>query len=208
MEKWFLKKKLAFKLPKKNNEEQPFSLIKFIPKKKYNFVLDFYKEYEKYLNKINIMALFAKKDTGKSWIGYLMIKAVIEQKLGNVIYGRLQELEKKNAKVELFKVFEMLGMNPYFDKSYGKDYICFPNTSFTVRLVNISSYQSIRGAIGEDVALIWFDEINAYNFPANFDGSFINILRPIGSHTVTISATLNIPSRSFSFLVNYYRTTV
>ncbi|MBR6517689.1 MAG: hypothetical protein IKT40_12735 [Bacilli bacterium] len=83
-----------------------------------------------------------------------MIKAVIENKLGNVIYGRLQELEKKNSKAELFKVFEMLGMNPYFDKSYGKDYICFPNTEFTVRLVNISSYQSIRGAIGEDVALI------------------------------------------------------
>lgn len=180
MEKWFLKKKLNFKLPIKDNEEQAFNLIKFIPKKKYDFVLDFYKEYEKYLNKINIIALFAKKDTGKSWIGYLMIKAVIENKLGNVIYGRLQELEKKNAKTELFKVFEMLGMNPYFDKSYGKDYICFPNTEFTVRLVNISSYQSIRGAIGEDVALIWFDEINAYNFPANFDGSFINILSTLG----------------------------
>ena len=180
MEKWYLKKKINFKLPKKENEEYNFNLLKAIPKKKYNYVFDFYKEYEKLLNKFNIIALFAKKDTGKSWIGYLLIKYIIQNKLGNIIYGRLQELEKKNAKIELFKVFEMLGLNPYFDKSYGKDYICFPDTEFTVRLVNISSYQSIRGAIGEDIAFIWFDEINAYNFPANFDGSFINILSTLG----------------------------
>ena len=180
MEKWFLKKKINFKLPKKENEEYNFNLLKAVPKKKYAYVFDFYKEYEKLLNKFNIIALFAKKDTGKSWIGYLLIKYIIQNKLGNVIYGRLQELEKKNAKIELFKVFEMLELNPYFDKSYGKDYICFPDTEFTVRLVNISSYQSIRGAIGEDIAFIWFDEINAYNFPANFDGSFINILSTLG----------------------------
>lgn len=180
MKKWYEKTKIDFSPPSKNNPEQGFKLNKFLPKKKYEFVYDFYKDYEKLFNGINVIALFAKKDTGKSWIGYLMMKAVIEKKLGNIIYGRLQELEKKNAKTELFKVFEMLGLNPYFDKKYGKDYICFPNSEFTVRLVNISSYQSIRGAIGEDVALIWFDEINAYNFPANFDGSFINILSTLG----------------------------
>ena len=177
---WYLKKHLKFTLPKDSGTTKPYDLIKFIPTKKYNYVMDFWKEYEKLLNQFSIVALYAKKDTGKSWIGYLMIKAVIEKKLGNVIYGRIQELEKKNAKAELFKVFEMLQMKPYYNKAYGKDYICFENSPYTVRLVNISSYQSLRGAIGENIALIWFDEINAYNFPVSFEGNFINIISTLG----------------------------
>ena len=178
--KWYEKAKINFEVPKKDNKEATFELTKITPKKKYDYVYNFWKDYEKILNKFNNIAMFSKKDTGKSWIGYLMIKSVIEKKLGNVIYGRLQELEKKNAKIELFKIFEDLGMNPYFDKNYGKDYICFANSPYTVRLVNISSYQSIRGASGEDVSLIWFDEINSYKFPPNFDGIFINILSTLG----------------------------
>ena len=177
---WYLKKKIKFSLPKDSGDTKPYELIKFIPNPKYDYVLDFWKDYESLLNKFSIVALYAKKDTGKSWIGYLMIKAVIEKKLGNVIYGRIQELEKKNAKTELFKVFEMLEMKPYYNKSYGKDYICFENSLYTVRLVNISSYQSLRGAIGENIALIWFDEINAYNFPTSFAGNFINIISTLG----------------------------
>lgn len=178
--KWYTKKHLTFKLPKETKDDKPFELNKYIPQKKYNFVLDWWKDYEKILNNFSIIAMYAKKDTGKSWVGYLMLKACIEAKKGNIIYGRLQELEKKNAKVELFKVLELLGMNPYYNKEYGKDYICFPDTPYTIRLVNISSYQSIRGAIGEDVSLIWFDEINAYNFPPNFEGNFINIISTLG----------------------------
>lgn len=177
---WYLSKHIKFSLPKDNGETKAYELIKFIPKPKYDYVLDFWKEYEKVLNNFSIIALYAKKDTGKSWVGYLMIKAVIEKQLGNVIYGRIQELEKKNAKTELFKVFEMLEMKPYYDKNYGKDYICFENSPYTVRLVNISSYQSLRGAIGENIALIWFDEINAYNFPPAFEGNFINIISTLG----------------------------
>ena len=40
MEKWYLKKKINFKLPKKENEEYNFNLLKAIPKKKYNYVFD------------------------------------------------------------------------------------------------------------------------------------------------------------------------
>ena len=178
--KWYLKKEIKFSLPKRSGSSRPFELLKFIPAKKYDYVLNFWKDYEKMLKDFNVVALYAKKDTGKSWIGYLMIKSVIQQNKGNVIYGRIQELEKKNAKSELFKVFEDLEMKPYYNKAYGKDYICFENCDYTVRLVNISSYQSLRGAIGEDIALIWFDEINAYSFKSNFDGNFINIISTLG----------------------------
>ena len=44
MEKWYLKKKINFKLPKKENEEYNFNLLKAIPKKKYNYVFDFCKK--------------------------------------------------------------------------------------------------------------------------------------------------------------------
>ena len=178
--KWFLKAKVKFNKPKRVGNSKSFELIKFIPKNRYDYVYDFWKDYEKILQDFNVIALYAKKDTGKSWIGYLMIKAVIMGNKGNVIYGRIQELEKKNAKSELFKVFEMLEMKPYYNKAYGKDYICFEGCDYTVRLVNISSYQSLRGAIGEDISLIWFDEINAYNFKSNFDGNFINIISTLG----------------------------
>ena len=178
--KWFLKAKVNFKTPKNETGDKPFELIKQLPKKPYKYVYNFWHDYEKFLNGFQIIAMYAKKDTGKSWIGYLMIKSVIEQKKGNIIYGRLQLQEKKEAISEVFKVLDEMGLQPYFDKKLGKSYICFPNTSFTVRFVNISSYQSIRGAIGNDIALIWFDEINAVKFPTGFDGSFINILDTLG----------------------------
>ena len=71
-------------------------------------------------------------------------------------------------------------MHPFFDKRLGKDYINFEGCEYTCRLVNISSYQSLRGAIGDKVGFMWFDEINAYNFPANFEDDFINIISTLG----------------------------
>ena len=41
VKEWYDKATLSFKLPKVTNATEPFSLTKFIPKKKYNYVLDF-----------------------------------------------------------------------------------------------------------------------------------------------------------------------
>lgn len=143
-------------------------------------MLDFFKDYEELINKFNVVILFSKKDMGKSFIGYLWAKEFFKHGLGNMIYGRLQELEKKNARNELFRVFEQMQMHPFFDRKLGKDYINFEGTNYTCRLVNLSSYQSLRGAIGDNVGFMWFDEINAYNFPANFEADFINIISTLG----------------------------
>ena len=177
---WYDKAVLPFKLPEITNDTQAFNLTKFIPKKKYNYVYDFFKENIKIINQFNVVILFSKKDMGKSFIGYLWARDFFRQNLGNMIYGRLQELEKKNAKNELFRVYELLNMAPYFDRRLGKDYICFEGCDYTCRLVNLSSYQSLRGAIGDHVGFMWFDEINAYNFPQNFESDFINIISTLG----------------------------
>ena len=73
--KWFLKAKVNFKTPKNETGDKPFELIKQLPKKPYNYVYNFWHDYEKFLNGFQIIAMYAKKDTGKSWIGYLMIKS-------------------------------------------------------------------------------------------------------------------------------------
>ena len=177
---WIVDNKLAFKLPTITCDTQPFKLTKFIPDKKYEYVSDFFKEYLSLINQFNVVILFSKKDMGKSSIGYLWAKDFFKQNIGNMIYGRLQELEKKNARNELFRVYEQMQMHPFFDKRLGKDYICFEGCDFTCRLVNLSSYQSLRGAIGDHVGFMWFDEINAYNFPPNFEADFINIISTLG----------------------------
>ena len=177
---WYDTATLQFKLPEVTDCTEPFSLTKFIPKKKYDYVLDFFHDYEDLINSNNVVILFSKKDMGKSFIGYLWAREFFKQNIGNMIYGRLQELEKKNAKNELFRVFTLLNMTPFFDRKLGKDYINFENSDYTCRLVNLSSYQSLRGAIGDHVGFMWFDEINAYNFPPNFEADFINIISTLG----------------------------
>ena len=62
----------------------------------------------------------------------------------------------------------------------GTDYIFVNGSQNFLRLVNISSYQSLRGAIGDNINFIWFDEINAYSFPQNFEDDFINIISTLG----------------------------
>lgn len=180
LKEWYDDAKLDFKLPEVTNDSEPFSLTKFIPKKKYDYVLDFFHDYEELINKFNVVILFSKKDMGKSFVGYLWARDFFVKNIGNMIYGRLQELEKKNAKNELFRVFTLLNMAPFFDRKLGKDYINFEGSDFTCRLVNLSSYQSLRGAIGDHVGFMWFDEINAYNFPPNFEADFINIISTLG----------------------------
>lgn len=180
LKEWYDDAQLDFKLPAVTNDTEPFSLTKFIPKKKYDYVLDFFHDYEDLINKFNVVILFSKKDMGKSFVGYLWARDFFRQNLGNMIYGRLQELEKKNAKNELFRVFTLLNMAPFFDRKLGKDYINFERSDYTCRLVNLSSYQSLRGAIGDHVGFMWFDEINAYNFPPNFEADFINIISTLG----------------------------
>ena len=180
IKEWYDTAHLNFKLPAVTNDTEPFSLTKFIPKHKYNYVLDFFHDYEALINKFNVVILFSKKDMGKSFVGYLWARDFFKQNLGNMIYGRLQELEKKNAKNELFRVFTLLNMAPFFDRKLGKDYINFEASDYTCRLVNLSSYQSLRGAIGDHVGFMWFDEINAYNFPPNFEADFINIISTLG----------------------------
>ena len=177
---WYDTATLSFKLPEVTDCTEPFSLTKFIPKKKYDYVLDFFHDYEDLINSYNVVILFSKKDMGKSFVGYLWAREFFKLNLGNMIYGRLQELEKKNAKNELFRVFTLLNMAPFFDRKLGKDYINFENSDYTCRLVNLSSYQSLRGAIGDHVGFMWFDEINAYNFPPNFEADFINIISTLG----------------------------
>ena len=177
---WYDTATLQFKLPEVTDWTEPFSLTKFIPKKKYDYVLDFFHDYEDLINSYNVVILFSKKDMGKSFIGYLWAREFFKLNIGNMIYGRLQELEKKNAKNELFRVFTLLNMTPFFDRKLGKDYINFENSDYTCRLVNLSSYQSLRGAIGDHVGFMWFDEINAYNFPPYFEADFINIISTLG----------------------------
>lgn len=177
---WIVDNHLAFKLPTITDCTQEFHLTKFIPDKKYEYVSDFFKEYLTLINQFNVVILFSKKDMGKSSIGYLWAKDFFKQNVGNMIYGRLQELEKKNARNELFRVYEQMQMHPFFDRRLGKDYICFEGCDYTCRLVNLSSYQSLRGAIGDHVGFMWFDEINAYNFPPNFEADFINIISTLG----------------------------
>lgn len=180
VKEWYDTATLPFKLPEVTDCTEPFSLTKFIPKKKYDYVLDFFHDYEDLINSYNVVILFSKKDMGKSFIGYLWAREFFKLNIGNMIYGRLQELEKKNAKNELFRVFTLLNMAPFFDRKLGKDYINFENSDYTCRLVNLSSYQSLRGAIGDHVGFMWFDEINAYNFPPNFEADFINIISTLG----------------------------
>ena len=55
--KWYTKKHLTFKLPKETKDDKPFELNKYIPQKKYNFVLDWWKDYEKILNNFSIIAM-------------------------------------------------------------------------------------------------------------------------------------------------------
>lgn len=180
VKQWYDDKKLPFILPKITENDEPFELQKFIPKKKYNYVSDFINEYINIINQYQVVLIYSKKDMGKSFIGYLWMKDFFRQNLGNAIYGRLQDKEKQSAKVELFRVFEDLKMKPYYNKNYGKDYILFDQNDYNLRLVNISSYQSLRGAIGDNNKFIWFDELNAYNFPVNFEANFINILSTLG----------------------------
>lgn len=177
---WYNKTKLNFELPKITTQDEPFNLQKFIPKKKYDYVLDFFKEYIDLINQYQVVLLYSKKDMGKSFIGYLWTKDYFSKNLGNMVYGRLQDKEKQGAKVELFKMFESLEMLPFYNKNYGKDYICFQNSNYSLRLINISSYQALRGAIGDDNNFIWFDELNAFSFPTEFEAKFINILSTIG----------------------------
>lgn len=177
---WYDKEKLKFALPEITHNDEPFHLTKYIPKKKYNFVLEFFKEHIDLINKFQIVLLYSKKDMGKSFIGYLWAKDYFKKNLGNMVYGRLQDKEKQGAKVELFTIFEKMDMYPYHNKDYGKDYICFQNSIYNLRLINVSSYQALRGAIGDDNNFIWFDELNAFNFPPEFESKFINILSTIG----------------------------
>ena len=171
---------LVFKQPKKTNLNKPFELIKYYPAKPYQYVSDFFKDNLNLINDFNIVILFSKKNMGKSTVGYWWMKDYFKKKLGNMVYGRLQELEKKNAKSQMFMECEKLGLKPHFKKGMGSDYIFFDDTDYSLRLVNLSSYQGLRGAIGDDTNFIWFDEINAYNFPPHFEDTFINIISTLG----------------------------
>ena len=180
MKEWYTEESLFFNLATDTKEDKPFELIKFVPKKKYNYVLDFFKEYINLINEFQVVALYSKKDMGKSFVGYLWAKDYFKQNIGNMLYGRIQDKEKQNARSELFSIFEKMNLAPYYEKKYSRDYIFFANSDYNCRLVNISSYQSLRGAIGDNNNFIWFDEINAHNFSENFGADFINILSTLG----------------------------
>lgn len=171
---------LAFQLPKKTCLNKPFELLKYYPTKPYEYVSDFFKDNLKLINQFNVVILFSKKNMGKSTVGYMWMYDYFKKDLGNMVYGRLQELEKKTARAQMFYECEKLELKPYFKKGMGTDYIFFEDKPYSLRLVNISSYQSLRGAIGDDTNFIWFDEINAYNFPPHFEDSFVNIISTLG----------------------------
>ena len=173
-------KNLKFAQPKKTSLTKPFELVKYYPDKPYCYVSDFFKENLKLINSFNVVILFSKKNMGKSTVGYLWMEDYFKKKMGNMIYGRLQEIEKKTARSQMFYECDKLGLNPYFKKGMGTDYIFFQDNPYSLRLVNLSSYQGLRGAIGDDTNFIWFDEINAYNFPQHFEDSFINIISTLG----------------------------
>lgn len=147
--------------------------IKF-PKKVYQYASDFFTEYNEILSDNDVICIFAKKNSGKSWIGYELMNSYFQQNLGNLIYGRLQEAEKKVAKAELMQVLFDYKLNPQVRRGF-KDYIFINETDRYLRMVNVSSYQQLRGALGVDTNFIWFDEINAYTFPQNFDEILLNI---------------------------------
>ncbi len=187
-----------------------FQLERFIPEKKYPYVSDFFEEYKSFIDQFDVVILYSKKGKGKSEVGYRMCEKIVNEMSGNIVYGRLQLIEKLNAYNELFKTFLQRGLNPQKLKSFsGKDYIGFNNIPL-FRLINISSYQSVRGAVAESFyiyktrkgewrtmlqndpnfdevqprlltpKLIWFDEINALTFPPNFEIQFLQMLDTIG----------------------------
>lgn len=147
--------------------------VKF-PTKIYKFASDFFEEYNEILNENDVICIFAKKNSGKSWIGYELMNSYFHQNFGNIIYGRLQEAEKKVAKAELLQVLLDYELNPQVRRGF-KDYIFVGDTDNYLRMVNVSSYQQLRGALGTNTNFIWFDEINAYAFPANFEEILLNI---------------------------------
>ena len=98
VKQWYDDKKISFILPKITDDDEPFELQKFIPKKKYNYVSDFVNEYINIINQYQVVLIYSKKDMGKSFIGYLWMKDFFKQNLGNAIYGRLQDKEKQSAK--------------------------------------------------------------------------------------------------------------
>lgn len=194
---------------KLKNLSTEFTLQQWIPKKKYAYVSDFFDEYKDFIDDFDVVILYSKKGKGKSEVGYRMCEKIIEDMSGNIVYGRLQMLEKQNAYHELFKTFLTRGWEPQKLKGFsGRDYIGFNNVPL-LRLINISSYQSVRGAVAEGFyiykdgaewksitprdenfknvnarqltpKLIWFDEINALNFPPNFEVQFLQMLDTIG----------------------------
>ena len=68
---WFNQTQLPFNLPEQTNCTVPFSLVKYIPERKYDYVSDFFRDNIDDINKFNVVILFSKKDMGKSFIGYL-----------------------------------------------------------------------------------------------------------------------------------------
>lgn len=165
---------IKFKLTEaKDKQNTDLQNIKF-PAKVYNFASEFFEEYNEILSENDVICIFAKKNSGKSWIGYELINSYFKQQLGNVIYGRLQDNEKKTAKAELMQVLFDYELQPNIRRGF-TDYIFTGNSDNYLRLINVSSYQQLRGALGTNNKFIWFDEINAYRFPANFDEILLNI---------------------------------
>lgn len=181
----------------------PLRLEKFIPKKPWAYVSDFYDEYKEFIDEFDFVVLYAKKGKGKSEVGYRKCEQIIKNFEGNIIYGRLQREEKLTAANELFKWFEIHNLNPQKKRGGGNDYIYFKNLPL-LRLVNLSSYQKNRGAVAEGYRirknndeveilpfdskegyvlapkLIWFDELNSLTFPQNFQASFLLTLDTLG----------------------------
>ena len=81
VKEWYDTATLQFKLPETTDCTEPFSLTKFIPKKKYDYVLDFFHDYEDLINSYNVVILFSKKDMGKSFSGYLWAREFFKQNI-------------------------------------------------------------------------------------------------------------------------------
>ena len=153
-------------------------VFKFDYHEKFAYVSEIWDQLKDVILNSDIIFLYGKKNAGKSTIGYnLMYDCITKGK--NAVYGRLQMKEKDNALGDIIRVFrntyninlmKVRGMGSsvlYVDGDIKKPY---------VRFVSMGDYQQTRSTVNENTGLIFFDEINANKFDANFIDNLINTI--------------------------------
>lgn len=136
--------------------------------------------FEPLLKIADMVFIYGQKNSGKSTIGYQLALNTITNKQ-NLIFARLQDKEMLAAAGDIVAYFQNKGFKYEKVRGYGQTYYLNGDIKNpTLKFIGMGSYQQNRSSINENTGLIFFDEINASQFPSNFTDTFLNMLSTMG----------------------------